>query len=44
MYKLDKETKNCIKEAKNIFEKEMINVKYLLNEIGQNKVKIKRGL
>ena len=37
MYKLDKETKNCIKEAKNILKKEMVNVKYLLNEIGQNK-------
>lgn len=39
MYKLDKETKNCIKEAKNILKKEMVNVKYLLNEIGQNKEK-----
>lgn len=37
MYKLDKETKNCIKEAKNILQKEIVNVKYLLNEIGQNK-------
>ena len=39
MYKLDEETKNCIKEAKNILKKEMVNVKYLLNEIGQNKEK-----
>jgi len=31
MYKLDEETKNCIKEAKNILKKEMVNVKYLLN-------------